>query len=36
MARLRFLVSLITKDNDYQIEQAGAANIAATELGVDA
>src|SRR5215472_16479238 len=36
MNKLRFLVSLITKDNDYQVEQASAARAAATELGVDA
>ncbi len=36
MTKLRFLVSLITKDNDYQMEQASAANAAAAELGVDA
>lgn len=36
MGKLRFLVSLITKDNDYQVEQAEAARTTATELGVDA
>jgi ABC-type sugar transport system substrate-binding protein len=36
MAKLRYLVSLITKDNDYQMEQAASARSAATELGVDA
>ena len=35
MAKLRFLVSLITKDNDYQREQAAAASSAASEFGVD-
>jgi len=35
MAKLRFLVSLITKDNDYQMEQAASARSAAGELGVD-
>ena len=35
MTKLRFLVSLITKDNDYQREQAASAKSAATELGVD-
>jgi ribose transport system substrate-binding protein len=35
MTKLRFLVSLITKDNDYQMEQAAAAKSAAAELGVD-
>jgi ribose transport system substrate-binding protein len=36
MIKLRFLVSLITKDNDYQMEQAAAAKTAAAELGVEA
>jgi ribose transport system substrate-binding protein len=36
MNKLRFLVSLITKENDYQVEQAAAARAAAAELGVDA
>jgi ribose transport system substrate-binding protein len=35
MTKLRFLVSLITKDNDYQMEQAAAAKTAAAELGVE-
>jgi ABC-type sugar transport system substrate-binding protein len=35
MARLRYLVSLITKDNDYQMEQASAAKTAAGEAGAD-
>jgi ribose transport system substrate-binding protein len=35
MTKLRFLVSLITKDNDYQVEQAAAAKAAAAELGVE-
>jgi ribose transport system substrate-binding protein len=35
MAKLRFVVSLITKENDYQMEQAASANAAANELGVD-
>ena len=35
MARLRFVVSLITKDNDYQLEQASSAKTAAQHLGVD-
>jgi ribose transport system substrate-binding protein len=35
MANLRFIVSLITKDNDYQVEQAAAALAAAQKLGVD-
>src|SRR2546430_17042181 len=36
MTKLRFLVSLITEDNDYQMEQAAAAKAAAGELGVEA
>ena len=36
MTKLRFLVSLITQDNDYQVEQAAAAKSAAVELGVEA
>jgi ribose transport system substrate-binding protein len=36
MTKLRFLVSLITKENDYQMEQAAAAKAAAAELGVEA
>jgi ribose transport system substrate-binding protein len=35
MKKLRFLVSLTTKDNDYQIEQAVAAEEAARRLGVE-
>ena len=35
MARLRFVVSLFTKDNDYQVEQANSAKAAARHLGVD-
>jgi ribose transport system substrate-binding protein len=35
MANLRFIVSLITKENDYQVEQAAAAQAAAQKLGVD-
>lgn len=35
MARSRFLVSLITRDNDYQREQASAAEEVARTLGVD-
>jgi ABC-type sugar transport system substrate-binding protein len=35
MARARYLVSLITKDNDYQREQASAAEEVARMLGVD-
>jgi ribose transport system substrate-binding protein len=33
--KLRFLVSLITKDNDFQAEQAASAEAAARELGID-
>ncbi|GAC1702917.1 MAG: hypothetical protein NVS9B4_09450 [Candidatus Acidiferrum sp.] len=33
--RLRYLISLITKDNDYQREQGAAAEDAARKLGVD-
>ena len=35
MKKLRFVVSLITDDNDYQIEQALAAEETARRLGVD-
>ncbi len=35
MKRLRFLVSLVTEDNDYQREQASAAQEVAHRLGVD-
>jgi ABC-type sugar transport system substrate-binding protein len=35
MAKLRLLVSLITKDNDYQMEQTASARSAAADLGVD-
>ncbi len=35
MAKWHFLISLITKDNDYQMEQAASARVAAAELGVD-
>ena len=35
MANLRFIVSLITKENDYQVEQAASAQAAAHKLGVD-
>src|SRR5712692_7452736 len=34
MKELRFVVSLITNDNDYQREQAAAAQEAAVRLGV--
>jgi ribose transport system substrate-binding protein len=36
MAKLRFLVSLMTNDNDYQIEQAHSAEDTARKLGVEA
>lgn len=35
MKRLRVVVSLITQDNDYQVEQAAAAEEAAHRLGMD-
>jgi len=35
MQKLRFLVSLTTNDNDYQIEQARAAEAAAKKLNVE-
>ena len=35
MKKLRFLVSLTTRDNDYQIEQAQSAELAARKCGVD-
>ena len=35
MKRLSFLVSLTNKDNDYQQEQAAAAEKTARRLGVD-
>src|ERR1043165_8284251 len=34
MANLRFVVSLITKANDYQLEQAASAQAAAHKLGI--
>src|ERR1700704_4801595 len=36
MSKPRFLVSLTTSDNDYQIEQAQSAELAARKLGVEA
>ncbi len=33
MKKLKFLVSLITEDNDYQLEQAASAQAAALKLG---
>jgi len=35
MRKLRFLVSLTTNDNDYQVEQAHAAEQAARKLNID-
>ncbi len=35
MKKLKFLVSLTTNDNDYQIEQAADAEAAAKRLGAD-
>ena len=35
MKKLRFLLSLTTDDNDYQIEQAQSAEVAARKLGVE-
>jgi ribose transport system substrate-binding protein len=35
MKKLRFLLSLVTQNNDYQIEQAAAAKSAALDNGVD-
>jgi ribose transport system substrate-binding protein len=35
MPKLRFVCSLVTKDNDYQMEQAASARTAAQNLGVD-
>ena len=35
MANLRFVVSLISTENDYQVEQAAAAQAVAQKLGVD-
>lgn len=36
MRKLKFLVSLMTNDNDYQAEQARSAEESARKLGVDA
>src|SRR5271165_1738009 len=35
MAKLKFLLSLTTSDNDYQLEQASSATQAAQKLGVE-
>ncbi len=36
MPKLRYVISLITKENDYQLEQAASAQAAARKLGVGA
>jgi ribose transport system substrate-binding protein len=36
MKRIRLLVSLMTRENDYQLEQAASAQAAAASLGIDA
>jgi ABC-type sugar transport system substrate-binding protein len=36
MKRIRVIVSLMTRENDYQLEQAASAQESATSLGVDA
>jgi ribose transport system substrate-binding protein len=36
MKRIRVVVSLMTRENDYQIEQAASAQESATSLGIDA
>jgi ABC-type sugar transport system substrate-binding protein len=36
MKKLRFLISLTTMDNDYQVEQAQSAELVAAKLGVEA
>ena len=36
MKRFRLLVSLMTRENDYQLEQAASAQEAAASLGIDA
>jgi ribose transport system substrate-binding protein len=36
MANLRFIVSLTTKENDYQLEHGASAQAAAQKVGVDA
>jgi ribose transport system substrate-binding protein len=35
MKKLRFLVSLMTRENDYQLEQAASAQQAAASLGIE-
>ena len=36
MKRIRLLISLMTRENDYQLEQAASAQEAAASLGIDA
>ena len=36
MKKIRLLVSLMTRENDYQLEQAASAQEAAASLGIDA
>jgi len=35
MKKLRFLLSLTNDDNDYQVEQASSARVAALKLGIE-
>ena len=35
MKRIKFVISLTNNDNDYQLEQAAAAEKASRQLGVD-
>ena len=35
MSKLKFLISLMTSENDYQVEQANAAEAVAGKLGID-
>ena len=35
MKKLRFLVSLMTRENDYQLEQAASAEQVAASCGID-
>jgi ABC-type sugar transport system substrate-binding protein len=35
LGKLNVLVSLITQENDYQLEQAAAAQLAATSIGAE-
>ena len=36
MKRFRVVISLMTRENDYQLEQAASAQESATSLGIDA